>query len=129
MAALYLDEDIHSDATRLLRERGHQAVHAREHRKGAKDDAQLLIAARAGRVLVTNNQGDFLLLHDAWHHWSQAWGVTPQHTGILLARNSWTPEVVAERVSEFFASPRPIANRLYRWVAGRGREERDPTPL
>ena len=120
MAALYLDEDVHQAATDLLDALGHSTLHARVHAKGAGDDAQLLIAARDNRVLVTCNRKDFVLLHDAWQRWSQEWGVHPQHAGILVVRNEWTPQSIAERVDAFFALGRPTANRLYRYVAERG---------
>jgi hypothetical protein len=114
--ALYLDEDIKYDAVALLQMRGHGVVHARDHSKGSTDGAQLLVAARAGWIVVTCNQRDFLLLHDAWLRWSHDWGVKPEHSGILLVRNHWSAAQVTERVHDFFATPRPISNHLYRWI-------------
>jgi hypothetical protein len=72
---------------------------------------------------VTCNRYDFVLLHDAWQHWSQTWGIQRQHAGILVVRNGWQPQMIAERVDEFFAFGLPTANRLYRYVAARGWEE------
>ena len=129
MADLYLDEDVRRDAIVLLQGLGHAVVHARDYRKGAKDDVQLLTAMRAGWILVTNNRSDFELLHDAWHHWSQEWGIARPHTGILVTRNTWLPERLAHTINSFFATGRPATNRLYRWVETRGWEERVPPPL
>jgi hypothetical protein len=128
VASLYIDEDVRLDSVPLLRQMGHAVLHARDHRKGAPDDVQMLIAARAGWITVTNNLKDFELLHNAWHNWSRDWQVTPQHGGILIARNGWDPLRIAETVNEFFTVPRPTANRLYRWVFERGWEERFPRP-
>jgi hypothetical protein len=123
VAALYLDEDVHYAVTRLLADLGHGVVHARDHAKGAKDDVQLLIAARERWTLITCNRKDFVLLQDAWQHWSQAWGVRPEHAGILVVHNDWPPPLIAERVHAFFAIERPTASRLYRWIGQRGWEE------
>ena len=119
MPALYLDEDVRSAATARLRSLGHDANHTRELQPGAKDDVQLLTAARAGRILITANHKDFTLLHDAWCHWAAEWGMSRQHPGILLVTNTWSEDVVAERVDAFFSSARSTANRLYRWIDGR----------
>jgi hypothetical protein len=129
MAALYLDEDVRYDAKNALAALGHSVMHANDHRKGAKDDIQLLVAADAGCVFVTCNQKDYLLLHDAWQHRSQRWGVHPEHAGILLVANSWPAQLVAERVHAFFATHPTIRNRLYRWNGDRGWIEHVPSPL
>jgi hypothetical protein len=72
---------------------------------------------------VTCNRKDYVLLHDAWQHWSRRWGVLAEHPGILLVDNAWPAALIAERVHAFFAVPRPLTNRLYRWVGGRGWEQ------
>ena len=68
---------------------------------------------------MTCNRKDYVLLHDAWQHWSRRWGIQPEHAGILVVDNTWSSTIVAERVYAFFMAGQPIANRLYRWVAGR----------
>ena len=129
MAALYLDEDVRHAATEALTRLGHQVTHANDHRKGAKDDVQLLIAADAGWILVTCNRKDYVLLHDAWHHWSRRWSVAAEHAGILIVGNTWPAELIGARVHAFLAPPRQITNRLYRWIDPRGWVEHVPPPL
>ena len=129
MAALYLDEDVRYRATGDLAGRGHHVTHANNYRKGAKDDVQLLLAADAGWVFVTCNRKDYVMLHDAWQHWSRRWGIQPEHARILLVENTWPSTLIAERVDAFFAAARPIRNRLYRWVAGRDWVEHVTPPL
>ena len=119
---LYLDEDIKHLAGDLLLARGYDILHARDHLFRATDGVQLLTATRINRIVITNNQRDFVLLHDAWHNWSREWNVSPVHTGILLTRNTWPALYLVERIEEFFSVERPTANRLYRWAAGRGWE-------
>ncbi|RJQ60690.1 MAG: hypothetical protein C4530_07170 [Desulfobacteraceae bacterium] len=60
---LYLDEDISPRIARLLREMGIDAVSAHEAEKtGASDEEQLLEAVGDGRVMVTRNRNDFIVL-------------------------------------------------------------------
>jgi hypothetical protein len=129
VATLYLDECVRSDAVALLQAYGHTVAHARRVLPGAADDQQLLLASRNGTVLVTSNLADFRLLHGAWHRWARAWGIepAPQHPGILLTRNAWPAARLAAAVDAFFRTPRPLPNRLYRWVDGDWREE-PPAP-
>jgi hypothetical protein len=129
MAALYLDEDVRYAATASLAQLGHSVTHTNDYRKGAKDDLQLLLSADAGWIFVTCNHKDYMLLHDAWQHWSRRWGISPEHAGVLLVDNAWPAALIAERVHAFVTSSRPITNRLYRWVGGRGWEERVSSSL
>jgi hypothetical protein len=125
VADLYLDECVPDGAVALLEGAGHTVAHARRVLPGASDDRQLLLASRTRRVLVTGNQADFRLLHGAWHRWARAWGVepVPEHPGILVTRNAWPAARLAAAVDAFFRTPRPLPNRLYRWVDGGWREE------
>ncbi len=124
MAALYLDECVPNAAVQHLEQYGHSVTHARIYRKSASDDEQILIAADNGWTMITSNERDFILLHRAWLRWSSRWGVSPQHAGILLTRNTWLEDVLAERVNAYFAEQRDMTNRLFRWADGRGWEER-----
>lgn len=80
---LLLDEDTQAHAlVRLLREAGHDAETVAEARMaGQADSAVLAYARRAGRVLLTRNVRDFLILHQA----------DPQHAGILVEHQDADP--------------------------------------
>ncbi len=131
VAEIYIDEGVAIAVVPLLRVRGHAVIHARAHRSGAKDDVQLLTAAQGGWLFVTNNGGDFRLLHDAWHHWPLVWAVAPppQHAGILVVGNRWLADAIADRVHAFVRGHQQSVNRLYLWVDRNGWEERSPTPM
>ncbi len=61
-----VDEMSSEDVARLLRERGHDAVHVAEVGLRAVPDPDLLaVATSQGRVVVTENAADFVPLLDA----------------------------------------------------------------
>ena len=87
MALCYVDEDVTEDISPLLRTRGHDALTTTEAgNKGFKDPRQLAFAARSGRVLITANRFDFVMLHEAWLRWSKEWDAEARavHPGILV---------------------------------------------
>jgi len=67
VARLYLDEDVHRRVASALRLRHYDVVSAHEgQRWGLTDAEQLGLAASQGRVIVTFNVADFVVLHDDW---------------------------------------------------------------
>ena len=60
-------------------------------------------------MLVSHNVEHFVLLHDAWRLWSQAWQAAPQHAGILVLPG-WPAVRVAQELDQFLRSGRPLAN-------------------
>ena len=77
---LYLDEDVHESLLPALRQRGYDAVNAREaNRRSLSDAAQLAYAAEQGRMLFSFNAADYIALHLAYTQSGQA------HAGILVA--------------------------------------------
>ena len=114
MADLYADHNIALPLVRLLRNRHHAVIAARDiGLDHARDDLHLLTAAERGWVLVTHDKADFELLHDAWRRWSQAWQVGRQHAGILVVPH-WAPGQMAQEIDAFLQSGPPLANALYR---------------
>jgi hypothetical protein len=118
VATFAADENFATPLARLLSAAGHDIATARDLGLiGAPDDKVLLTAAEQGRVLLTHNSADFLLLHRAWLRWPAAWGLqpAPRHAGILavpqLAADlyPWVVEVIGRIVAD-----RPsLANELY----------------
>jgi len=121
LADFYLDNDVALEAAELLRDAGHTAVTVRDlGREGDADDEHLLIASQQGRIFVTHNEGDFVLLHDAWQRWSAAWEAAAHHAGVLIVPQGarygldWTPAAVAQAILDCLQQCSPAANQLYR---------------
>lgn len=71
MASFDTDHNVALRVSRLLITRGHHATTARElGLERAGDEEPRLIAPRCEAILVTHNEKDVLLLHDAWRRWS-----------------------------------------------------------
>lgn len=118
MTSLYLDHNVSLHLAPPLRAVGHDPIMARDlGLTRLTDDAQLLSAVRAGRVLITHNRRDFTLLHDAWLTWPVAFGlVLPPHPGILVLDPA-PHEMLSEAVDAFLAAaPAPgLANAIFWW--------------
>lgn len=119
MASLYLDD--HNVSLHLappLRAVGHDVVMARDlGLTRLTDEAQLLSAVRAGRVLITHNRRDFTLLHDAWLTWPAAFGLAlPPHPGILVLDPA-PHETLSGALDALLAATlsAPLANEIFWW--------------
>ena len=86
MAELYLDEDVDLLFGPFLVAKGHATLTTQEiGQLRAQDDTQLLTATDLGRLLITHNRRDFLLLARAWRSLAARWGVDPgAHAGIIV---------------------------------------------
>lgn len=135
MVELYLDEDVSGDSGRRLILLGDDTLDARgvlEH--ATKDHQHLAMATRLGRVLVTHNAADYILLHLAWREWFDEFGQppAPEHAGILLLPQP--PELgateIADLIHAFIAGQTMAAlrNRLFQWTKQSGWEEIVPSP-
>ena len=118
MALLHLDHNISLHLVPALQAVGHEVSVARDlGLTRMTDDAQLLSAVRASRVLVTHDRGDFTLLHDAWLTWPTAFGLAlPPHPGILLLDPA--PHGALSGVLDAFLAPTPpaaLANGIFWW--------------
>lgn len=129
MASFFLDADVSLDVADLLRSHDHEATTAQSlHLEHAGDDLHLLTSARRGWILVTHNRKDYVLLHDAWRHWSSEWfGVAaapPRHAGILVVPQG-TPARIANELASVVHSNQSLSNELYR-LRTDGHWERQP---
>ena len=121
MATFSSDNNVALEVADLLRAAGHAAVTARDlGLEGASDDEQLLVASRQGRIFVTHNERDFILLHDAWQRWTEARGVADRHAGILIVPQGtrygvdWGATRIAQELITGLHRCRPVANELFR---------------
>ena len=102
---LLLDEMYPARLARALRERGADAegVDERSPLRGLADEELLVIAAREGRALVSENVADFMRLYGEWG------AANRRHAGIVIAlssRFSRTPagyEVLVDSLVELCA--------------------------
>ena len=89
-AQLYLDEDVSVVVATIPRARGFDAMTTREAGQlGQSDFDQLASAARAGRVLLTQNRIDFERLHREWLEAGRP------HAGVVIARRRVAVELAA----------------------------------
>jgi hypothetical protein len=124
VAAFYADHDASIHIAPELVALGHTATTARDQGLiRASGAEQILTAAQRGWILVTCNGKHFLVLHEAWQLWSQAWQVTPlpQHAGILIIpQQRWLAPQAAQELDRFVHTNPPLANTLYQWQAQAG---------
>jgi hypothetical protein len=110
---------------------GVDVVSANLTNKGLLDPEQLLRAVALGRVLITSNTRDFLLLHQTWLIWPRSWELRPRpvHHGILLLHSApgfGVPEVARE-ILAFLVAIGPtgdLRNRAFAWNAQLGWHEK-----
>lgn len=120
MTGFYLDHDVPTDLAVFLTGAGYPSVTVRQlGTRTSPDSFHLLEAARSGRVLVSHNKRDYILLNDAWLRWSREWSIRPIHSGILLVPQISTTRLFAA-IIELLDSGPDLTNRIYRWTsAGR----------
>jgi hypothetical protein len=119
VARFYLDEDVSPRVATFLISWDHDVrTTAGEGRTAATDASQLLYALSSNRILVTHNKGHFVVLHQAWHEWSQAWEVGARHPTILALDQALVADV-AEAVRRFVAATPAVleGDTSFRWRA------------
>lgn len=115
---LLLDEMYPARLARALRERGADAegVDERSPLRGLADEELLVVAAREGRTLVSENVADFMRLYGEWG------AAGRRHAGIVIAlssRFSRTPgghEVLVDSLLELCAQrpgQEPLADAIH----------------
>jgi hypothetical protein len=121
VAHFYLDHNVKLNIASLLRAWGHDATAVREMgQPRAGDEEHLLLAAQRGWILVTHNRDDFRMLHRAWQLWSQAWGTTRSHAGILICPQTRSSERTVDELVRLASRGSPGANELWMWRSARG---------
>jgi hypothetical protein len=125
MSSFYFDNHVSLVTATNLREYGHNVVATRDRRaQRQRDFQQMITATNLGRLLVTHNERDYILLYRAWHFWSEQWGAANSHnsTSIVIPQFSssllnWGPPGAVRSLSDF-ANQRPLAfNCLFIWHA------------
>jgi hypothetical protein len=112
----YLDHNVALELAHHLRDAGHDARTARDlEMERAGDETHLSLAARSGWTLITHNAKDFTLLHAAWRRWSQEWGVTAHHAGILVLTPPVAPTQAAQEVLALLEAGEALEDALYKW--------------
>lgn len=92
--AVYCEEDVHGAVLRGLRRIGADATSApAEGNLGLDDEAQLLWATTAGRVLLTHNVRDFPRIHYEFAARGES------HGGIVVARRDLSIGEIIRRVA------------------------------
>lgn len=102
---------------------GYDITSAREQGlEQAHDPVQFLHAATHKRVLLTHNETDFLLLHEAWLLWSNAWRVVPDHSGVIALpqREHWPAHRTVDEIEQILALAPALTNLLWLWKPLRG---------
>jgi predicted nuclease of predicted toxin-antitoxin system len=77
MASFYTNENFPIKVAQYLRQMGHDVLTSREAGKANQsipDEEVLAFAAESGRILLTLNRWDFIILHTK----------SPQHAGIVV---------------------------------------------
>jgi hypothetical protein len=120
VAKFSTDANIPQSFAGFLRAGNHDVTTARQlGLTTAPDDKHLLEAAMAGRILITHDEEDFVLLHGAWRRWTSAWGIdrTAQHAGILVlpqisvSLHGW----LVQNIERLLAARPSLANELHLW--------------
>jgi hypothetical protein len=114
-----------------LRELGLDAVTTAEAgRKGATDPRQLLFATEAERILITHNNADCRMLHEALALWAVWWNALDRvrHSGILIIEQGaprrgglGVPTMIA--IVRALPAGESMTNRLFAWNDRRGLHE------
>lgn len=105
---LYLDEDVPLSFGEALRTRGVDALSTQKAgNKGFTDLEQLQFAVEHGRVIITHNKKDFMLLHKNYLE------LKKQHHGIILT-DQQPIGVLLKRIMKlwFTVNSKEMKNRL-----------------
>jgi hypothetical protein len=125
LAQLYADHNLSFYVVTGLRRRGHEVVTARDLGLDHATDDEHFLAATRGWILLSHNEKDFILLHDAWHRWSATWGIAAHHAGVIIPPQEWPRERIVREVATLLRTERSFDNELLLWKSSRGWIHRD----
>jgi hypothetical protein len=114
---LYLDEDVPLPLAIALRLLGYDVFAPKELRGRRISDArQMDHAVSLGRIMITRNINDYLLIHETITLWAVRWDLRERHRhhGILIIPEA-SVAVLTKAIDEFAQSTSPPDNRVYMW--------------
>jgi hypothetical protein len=114
---LYLDEDVPLPLAIALRLLGYDVFAPKELRGRRISDArQMDHAVSLGRIMITRNIKDYLLIHETLTLWATRWDLLERrrHHGILILPDT-SVAVLSEAIDEFAQSRPAPDNQLYMW--------------
>lgn len=84
----------------------------------ADDDEHLIVAARDQWIILTENEDDFALLHDAWIRWQRAWQIPAhwRHAGIIVAPSDFAIATTVAAVDAFVSQQDTFTDAFVRWT-------------
>jgi predicted nuclease of predicted toxin-antitoxin system len=107
MARLYADEGFPRQASRLLKDLGHDVLTVQEagqDNQPIPDDQVLAFATSQDRVLLTVNRVDFIRLHKQ----------NSNHAGIIVCTEDLNRQRLAEQIHAAILAESNLAGRLIR---------------
>ena len=106
---LYLDEDVAPELARMLRDRGYDAISVHEvGTNGLTDGEQLERATGEGRVLLTYNYRDFLLMSDEWSRAGRP------HAGIVISYRQYARREIGMLFRTVFSMVEALTDEMPR---------------
>ena len=129
----YLDENMAEGLAAALRGLGLDTIITAEMgRKGATDPHQPMSAVEPDRVLITHNNADFRMLHEALFLWASRWNVLDRrrHPGILIIeqgapRRGGLGAATMLDIVRALRSEGDLSDRLFAWNDQLGLHEVD----
>jgi hypothetical protein len=117
---LFADHNVSMRTVERLRRLRFVVETAKEHKLDQKsDESVLLVAVQQGAVLLTHDEEDFTLLFQAWHRWSNTWGVRQNHGGIVTYPQVWTDDFAVPCLVTLLGQRDSFQNCLVRYRPSR----------
>ena len=75
-------------------------------------------------TLVVHHKAHFILLYGAWRRWSNAWGIAPEHAGIVMLPQTWSSARIVEEIHLILNHQPHLTNQLWHWQPKAGWADR-----